>query len=95
MNMMRIMLLFMLFRVLILDWNLLRPLLAGAVNAVLILALRSILPLEGWREVAVGIPATILIYIILMLIFGFPPGERQQLAVKYQRLGWLLRLSPI
>jgi O-antigen/teichoic acid export membrane protein len=95
MNLMRVMLLFVLFRILILEWTLLRPILAGGVNALLILGFRYLLPLQGWPEAAVGVPATLGIYAVLMLIFGFPESERQQMALKYPRLGWLLRLSPV
>lgn len=95
MNAARILMLRLLFRVLVLEWALLRTLLAGALCAVAIGFYRRHFPFSEWILVTIGIPLMFAIYGGLMMAFGLKARERGLLAARYPALGRLFRIAPI
>jgi O-antigen/teichoic acid export membrane protein len=91
MNLTRILLLLALFRVLILEWTLLRPIAVGILTALAISLLRFSFPLAGWPEAALGVPATLIIYGALMLLFGLNSSEKMALSLKFPTFGRFIK----
>lgn len=94
MNAARILMLRLLFRVMVLEWAMLRPVLAGLLCALAMAMFQRHFPFGGLVQAVVGIPLMFAIYGGLMMAFGLKTRERSFMAARYPALGRLFRIVP-